>query len=132
MWEVVNELLNQFITYLPQWTLIFIVLGIVGAIVFNKKWYMYPIYLMNAMLFKTAIQLELIKQPPITPVTIIMCLLNIVISISILIIFIKTESNNLVLIRRYPFVIARVILLLTFIIAMILIASWLFYLYFYF
>lgn len=37
MWEVVQELLNQFIAYLPQWTLIFIVLGIVGAMVFNKK-----------------------------------------------------------------------------------------------
>lgn len=37
MWEVVQELINQFLTYLPQWALIFIVLGIVGAMVFNKK-----------------------------------------------------------------------------------------------
>lgn len=37
MWEVVQELLDQFMTYLPHWTLLFIVLGIVGAIVFNKK-----------------------------------------------------------------------------------------------
>lgn len=37
MWEIVNELLEQFITYLPQWTLIFVVFGIVGSIVFSKQ-----------------------------------------------------------------------------------------------
>lgn len=37
MWEVVEELINQFMTYLPQWSLIYIVLGFVGAMVFNKK-----------------------------------------------------------------------------------------------
>lgn len=36
MFEYVEILLEQFMTYLPQWALIFIVLGIAGAIVFKK------------------------------------------------------------------------------------------------
>ena len=37
MFEVVEIFLEQFLTYLPEWTLVFIVLGIVGSIVFNKR-----------------------------------------------------------------------------------------------
>ncbi len=37
MFETVQILLEQFLAYLPQWTLVFIVLGIVGSIVFSKK-----------------------------------------------------------------------------------------------
>lgn len=37
MFECVDFLINQFLEYLPHWTLIYIVLGFIGSIVFNKK-----------------------------------------------------------------------------------------------
>lgn len=37
MFEIVYQLLDEFIEYLPEWSLIIIVLSIVGSMVFNKK-----------------------------------------------------------------------------------------------
>lgn len=37
MFECVDFLIKQFLEYLPSWTLIYIVLGFIGSIVFNKK-----------------------------------------------------------------------------------------------
>jgi len=37
MFEIVDIMINEFLNYLPGWTLIFIVLGIVGSMVFSKK-----------------------------------------------------------------------------------------------
>lgn len=37
MFECVDFLINQFLEYLSSWTLIYIVLGFIGSIVFNKK-----------------------------------------------------------------------------------------------
>lgn len=37
MFECVDFLINQFLEYLPYWTLIYILLGFIGSIVFNKK-----------------------------------------------------------------------------------------------
>ncbi len=36
MFEIVEILLEQFLSYLPTWSCVFIVLGIAGAIVFKK------------------------------------------------------------------------------------------------
>lgn len=36
MFEIVEILLEQFLSYLPIWACVFIVLGIAGAIVFKK------------------------------------------------------------------------------------------------
>lgn len=37
MFESVDFLIKQFLDYLPQWTLIYIVLGVIGSIVFSKR-----------------------------------------------------------------------------------------------
>lgn len=37
MFECVDYLIKEFLNYLPGWTLIFICLGLIGSIVFNKK-----------------------------------------------------------------------------------------------
>lgn len=37
MFESVDFLIKQFLDYLPQWTLIYIALGVIGSIVFSKK-----------------------------------------------------------------------------------------------
>ena len=37
MFEIVDLMIKEFLNYLPSWTLVFLILGIVGSIVFNKK-----------------------------------------------------------------------------------------------
>ena len=37
MFDIVDLMIHEFLNYLPSWTLIFLVLGIVGSLVFGKK-----------------------------------------------------------------------------------------------
>lgn len=37
MFDIVDLMINEFLNYLPGWTLIFIVLGLIGSIVFSKR-----------------------------------------------------------------------------------------------
>lgn len=37
MFEIVDLMINEFLDYLPSWTFIFIILGIVGSMVFSKR-----------------------------------------------------------------------------------------------
>lgn len=37
MFDIVYLMIQEFLNYLPSWTLIFLVLGIVGSIVFSKR-----------------------------------------------------------------------------------------------
>lgn len=123
MFEIVEILLEQFLTYLPQWACVFIVLGIAGAIVFKKIWYMYPIQVMLATLSKMIQPYEPIKQSPIILVMVIRLILIIATIIIPVIIYIKTELNNFLTIPKYPYVLIITFLLIIIIIATILIVS---------
>lgn len=37
MFDIVDLMIHEFLNYLPSWTLVFLVLGIVGSLVFGKK-----------------------------------------------------------------------------------------------
>ncbi len=120
MFEIVEILLEQFLSYLPTWSCVFIVLGIAGAIVFKKLWYMFPIQVMLATLFKTIQPYAPIKQSPIIQDMATQLILTIVTIIIPVIIYIKMEPNNLGTIHKYLYVLTILFLLIIFIIAMTL------------
>lgn len=37
MFDIVDLMIHEFLNYLPGWTLIFIILGLIGSLVFSKK-----------------------------------------------------------------------------------------------